>query len=63
MGLIIFVGIVSFIASLIYHSKYPPTNKDHYRAQERRRKAALFIAATTVSTGYHLVKEPKKRRR
>ena len=63
MELIIFVGIVSFIASLIYHSKYPPTNEERYRAQERRKKAALFLAATTVSTGYHLVKGSKKRRR
>lgn len=54
---------IIFIAGLIYGHKYPPTDEDCYRTRERRKKAALFLAATTVSTRYHLVKGPEKRRR
>lgn len=63
MALIAGILTIIFIAGLIYGHKYPPTDEDCYRARERHKKAALFLATTTVSTGYHLMKEPKKGRR
>lgn len=63
MGLILFVAIISFVASLIYHSKNPPTTQQQMAARSRRRKAAAVMGTAVAVASVKLVKDSDKKHR